>query len=152
MLPHELLIASLKALRDAFPLLPVSIFTESLGGSEQRLRDDVAQFAIYPLTTPGAGDDLEADFLAPIEVVPVISVDHPLAREPEPVTREALEPHVQLVLTDRTPLTQHPWAEWSATTSGVSPTCRPGSNSSWRASAGATCRCTWYARPSRRAG
>ena len=105
--PHELLIASLKALRDAFPLLPVSIFTETLGGSEQRLRDGVAQFAIYPPAPPGVGDDLEADFLAPVDVVPVVSVDHPLAEEPEPVTREALEPHVQLVLTDRTPLTQH---------------------------------------------
>ena len=104
--PHDLLIASLKALRDAFPLLPVSIFTESLGGSEQRLREGVAQFAIYPLATTGAGD-LTADFLASIEMVPVVSVDHPLAKAPEPIPRETLEPYVQLVLTDRTPLTQH---------------------------------------------
>ena len=67
----------------------------------------MAQFAIYPPAPPGVGDDLEADFLAPVDVVPVVSVDHPLAREPEPVTREALEPYVQLVLTDRTPSTQH---------------------------------------------
>jgi DNA-binding transcriptional LysR family regulator len=104
--PHEPLIASLKALRLAYPLLPVSIFTESLGGSEQRLREGVAQFAIYPLATTGAGD-LTADFLASIEMVPVVSVDHPLAKAPEPIPRQALEPHVQLVLTDRTPLTQH---------------------------------------------
>ena len=50
--PLEPLIASLKALRDAFPHTPVSIFTETLGGSEQRLREGVAHFAIFPL-----GDD-----------------------------------------------------------------------------------------------
>ena len=104
--PHEPLIASLKALRQKFPDVPVSIFTESLGGSEQRLRDDVAQFAIFPMPLSGTGD-LIADFLAPIDVVAVVSVDHPLAKEPEPIAREALEPHVQLVLTDRTPLTQN---------------------------------------------
>ncbi len=104
--PHEPLIASLKALRDKFPALPVSIFTETLGGSEQRLREGVAQFAIYPAPPSGYGD-LIADFLSPIDVVAVVSVDHPLAKEPEPIERETLEPHVQLVLTDRTPLTQN---------------------------------------------
>ena len=104
--PHEPLIASLKALRQEFADVPVSIFTESLGGSEQRLRDGVAQFAIFPTPPDGPGD-LVADFLAPIDVVAVVGADHPLAKEPEPVSREALEPHVQLVLTDRTPLTQN---------------------------------------------
>ena len=105
-MPHAPLIASLRALRDAFPALPVSIFTESLGGSEQRLREGVAQFAIYPMP-PGGYGDLIADFLAPIAVVAVVGADHPLASEPEPIARERLEPHVQLVLTDRTPLTQN---------------------------------------------
>src|SRR6202034_279267 len=36
----------------------------------------------------------------------VVASDHPLAREPAPIGRETLEPHVQLVLTDRSPLTQ----------------------------------------------
>jgi DNA-binding transcriptional LysR family regulator len=104
--PHEPLIASLKALRGEFPDVPVSIFTESLGGSEQRLREGVAQFAIFPTPPTGTGD-LAADFLAAIDVVPVVGVGHPLAQEPEPIARETLEPHVQLVLTDRTPLTQN---------------------------------------------
>src|SRR5208337_3716027 len=104
--PHEPLIASLKALRGEFPDMPVSIFTESLGGSEQRLRDGVAQFAIFP-TPPTGTADLVADFLAAIDVIAVVSVDHPLAKEPEPIARKTLEPHVQLVLTDRTPLTQN---------------------------------------------
>ena len=102
--PNDLLMESLKALRVEFPQLPVSVFTEGLGGAEQRLREGVVGFAIYPIDATGARD-LAADFLTNIALIPVVSVDHPLAREPAPITRETLEPHVQLVLTDRTPLT-----------------------------------------------
>ena len=104
--PNHLLMASLNALRVEFPLLPVSVFTEGLGGAEQRLRDGLVRLAIYPIAVTGARD-LAANFLTEIETIPVVAVDHPLAREPAPIKRETLEPHVQLVLTDRTPLTQH---------------------------------------------
>ena len=50
MLPIPLLMESLKALRVAFPLLPASVFTEALGGAEQRLRDGAARLAIYTIT------------------------------------------------------------------------------------------------------
>jgi len=105
MFPIPLLMESLKALRLAFPLLPATVFTEALGGSEQRLRDGAARLAIYTVapTSPG---DLESDFLTRILMWPVVAAGHPLAKLPEPLTREALEPQVQLVLTDRTALTQ----------------------------------------------
>jgi DNA-binding transcriptional LysR family regulator len=51
--------------------------------------------------------DLSAEFLAAFDVTPVVSVDHPLAKEKAPISRATLEPYVQLVLTDRTPLTQN---------------------------------------------
>ncbi len=105
--PHEPLIASLKAVAQEFPRLPVTIFTEALGGAEQRLRDGVAKFAIAPTRLNGAPSDLVAEFMAAFDVVRVVRADHPLAREPEPIPRATLEPYVQLVLTDRTPLTQN---------------------------------------------
>jgi DNA-binding transcriptional LysR family regulator len=104
--PNDLLMGSLKALSIEFPQMPVSVFTEGLGGAERRLRDGLVRFAIYPIDATGARD-LAADFLTEIALIPVVAVDHPLAREPAPIARETLEPHVQLVLTDRTPLTQH---------------------------------------------
>lgn len=104
--PHGPLIDSLKSLSAAFPLLPVTIFTENLGGSEQRLRDGAAQFAIAPMRLDGARD-LVAEFLCAFDVAPVVGADHPLAREAAPISRATLEPYVQLVLTDRTPLTQN---------------------------------------------
>ena len=51
MFPTPLLMASLDALRHEFPDLPATVFTEALGGAEQRLRDGAARMAIY--TLPG---------------------------------------------------------------------------------------------------
>lgn len=102
--PNPVLMASLRALRDAFPYLPVTLFTEGLGGAEQCLRDGTARLGIFP-PLPNATADLEMSFLVGIPAVPVVAADHPLAREPEPLSREVLERHLQLVLTDRTPLT-----------------------------------------------
>jgi DNA-binding transcriptional LysR family regulator len=104
--PNELLMASLKALRGEFPQTPVSVFTEGLGGPEQRLRDGVVRLAIYPLAVTGA-HDLAAEFLTDVAIIPVVAASHPLAAIDGPIARETLEPHVQLVLTDRTPLTQN---------------------------------------------
>jgi DNA-binding transcriptional LysR family regulator len=106
MFPIPLLMESLKALRRAFPLLPASVFTEALGGAEQRLRDGAAKLAIYTIA-PSSPCDLASEFLTRIAMWPVVAAGHPLAALPEPLPREALEPHVQLVLTDRTPLTQN---------------------------------------------
>ena len=106
MLPIPLLMESLKALRVAFPLLPASVFTEALGGAEQRLRDGAARLAIYTLT-PSSPCDLVSEFMTRIAMWPVVAANHPLAALPQPLSREALDPHVQLVLTDRTPLTQN---------------------------------------------
>ncbi len=104
--PIALLIASLKAFQVEFPNMPVSVFTETLGGAEQRLRDGVALFAIYPIAATGAQDLASSPFAA-LDVVQVVAHSHPLAAMPAPITRAMLEPQVQLVLTDRTPLTQN---------------------------------------------
>jgi DNA-binding transcriptional LysR family regulator len=106
MFPIPLLMESLKALRVAFPQLPATVFTEALGGAEQRLRDGAARLAIYTVT-PSAPPDLVSEFMIRIAMWPVVAADHPLAALPGPLTRETLEPHVQLVLTDRTALTQN---------------------------------------------
>ncbi|HEY1782305.1 MAG TPA: LysR family transcriptional regulator [Roseiarcus sp.] len=106
MLPIPLLMESLKALRVAFPLLPASVYTEALGGAEQRLRDGAARLAICTIA-PSSPCDLVSEFMTRVAMWPVVAASHPLAALPLPLTREALEPHVQLVLTDRTPLTHN---------------------------------------------
>ena len=104
-LPADALRASLKALSHEFPRLPVTLFTEGLGGAEQRLRDRVARLGIYMPLPTGASADLIGEFLASNPMMPVVASDHRLAKEPSPLAREVIERHVQLVITDRTPLT-----------------------------------------------
>lgn len=103
MFPNSVLMASLKELSKTFGCLPVTLFTEGLGTPEQRLRDGAARLGIYCLLSTGA-EDLEAEYLTAVRVVPVVATSHPLAAEPLPLRRDKLEPQVQLVLTDRTPL------------------------------------------------
>lgn len=105
-LPEDPLRASLKALSNEFPHLPVTLFTEGLGGAEQRLRDRVARLGIYTPLPSGKSSDLMGEFLASNPMVPVVAANHPLAKERRPLTREVIEQHIQLVLTDRTPLTE----------------------------------------------
>jgi DNA-binding transcriptional LysR family regulator len=104
-LPEDALRASLKALSGAFPHLPVTLFTEGLGGAEQRLRDRAARLGVYVPLPTGGSSDLIGEFLAANPMLPVVAAGHPLARERGPLAREVIERHVQLVLTDRTPLT-----------------------------------------------
>ena len=102
--PLPVLTASLKAVSHAFPYLPVSLFTEGLGGSEQRLREGYARLAIC-LPLPSLLADHESEFLVTVGTVPVVAASHPLAAEKGPISRLKMEEHTQLVLTDRTPLT-----------------------------------------------
>jgi DNA-binding transcriptional LysR family regulator len=112
--PTDILMESLRALQVAFPCLPVTLLTEGLGATEQRLRDGQARFAIYSILTTGA-DDLDAKFLTHIAMVPVVAESHPLAAE----------------------------AGSTACASGASPTSRPAWSIFLPGLAGATCPGTW---------
>ncbi|MDE2229297.1 MAG: LysR family transcriptional regulator [Alphaproteobacteria bacterium] len=104
MFPNRLLMQSLRVLTAAFPDLPVRLFTETLGGAEQRLREGAARLAFYS-PRPTAEDDFATEFLAAIDMVPVVAASHPLAQAKAPIERTVLEDQVQLVLTDRTQIT-----------------------------------------------
>jgi DNA-binding transcriptional LysR family regulator len=60
--PTNILMESLRALQATFPCLTVTLLTEGLGATEQRLRDGQARFAIYCILATGT-EGLEADFL-----------------------------------------------------------------------------------------
>lgn len=104
MFPDALVMESLKGVTAQFPNLPVTVFTEALGGAEQRLRDGTARLGIFTPRAPTLAD-MTVTPLGPIALVPVAAAHHPLAAAPAPITRVLLEEHVQLVLTDRTQIT-----------------------------------------------
>jgi len=102
--PNDILMLSLKALAETFPHLPVTVFTEGLGGAEQRLLDGAARIALFTPRMQRAAE-LADQFLANVEMAPVAAANHPLAAIKGPIARNALEDQVQLVLTDRTQIT-----------------------------------------------
>jgi DNA-binding transcriptional LysR family regulator len=104
MFPIQVLTDAMRALQERFPLLPVTVYTEALGGAEQRLRDGAARIALYP-PNPIMTENRETEFVVTIPTVPVVAADHPLAREKPPLSRAVLERQVQLVLTDRSAAT-----------------------------------------------
>ena len=99
LVPTDAFIDSLHALRAAFPCLSVSFSTEGLGGAERRLRRGEAALALCILL-PAVPEDVVALPLLTIDLVPVVSADHPLARLGRPSTPADLADHVQLVLSD----------------------------------------------------
>jgi len=103
MFPSVVLTESLRALSAVYPCLQVTVFTEAMGGAEQRLRDGAARLA-FCVPLPGVTDNRDSEFLVTIPMIPVVAASHPLAALPGPVGRADLEKEVQLVLTDRTPV------------------------------------------------
>lgn len=99
LVPTAVVIDSLHALRAAFPSLPLSFSTEGLGGAERSLRRGDAALA-FCILLPSVPEDIVALRLLDIDLVPVVSAGHPLARIGRPATRADLREHVQLVLSD----------------------------------------------------
>ena len=98
-LPTGPVIESLQALRVTYPNLPVTLYTEGLGAAERRLRNRSAALALCAMF-PVAQQEMQTYPLMSIALVPVASSSHPLATETRPITRDVLQEHVQLILTD----------------------------------------------------
>ena len=107
MFPNVVLIETLRAFGKEFPNVSVTLFTEGLGAAEQRIRDGVARLGIYSPLSTAQSNDLEWEPMTSIELIPVVASSHPLANETPPIERHTLEQHIQLVLTDRTPMSQN---------------------------------------------
>jgi DNA-binding transcriptional LysR family regulator len=101
MFPTEVLIDSIRALQAAFPLLPITLHTEAMGGVETRVREGTARLGISPNFENAVNDGLERQRLTDIRFVGVVAATHPLAKFRDPIPVKELERHVQLVLSDR---------------------------------------------------
>lgn len=97
--PSDPLLTALRALRDRFPQLPVTLYTEPVSAAERRLRAGEAHLALCAFR-PDASSDLVAEPMAWIDMIPVVATGHVLAEAIGPVSRRSLEAHVQLILTD----------------------------------------------------
>lgn len=100
-----LLVGALADFQREFPPVQLRIYVETLGGTAQALLEGQADLGICLDFAQSIGD-LDATPMGEIELVPVAAPKHPLARMKGPIPQEALRDHVQLVLTDRSPLTR----------------------------------------------
>lgn len=104
MLPRERMVDALKAFREEFPTVSLHLHIEALGAVTQRVLDRGATLGVSgPLTT--SIDSIERIGVGKVALVPVAAPDHPLA-QPGPHAPGTGRAHVQLVLTDRSRLTE----------------------------------------------
>src|SRR5690606_7355697 len=104
MLPSERVVDALKAFREEFPTVSLHLHIEALGNVTQRVLDRDATLGVSgPLTS--SIDGIERIGVGKVALIPVAAPDHPLA-QPGPHAPGAGRGHVQLVLTDRSRLTQ----------------------------------------------
>ncbi|TCP34281.1 LysR family transcriptional regulator [Sphingomonas sp. BK235] len=104
MLPARRLGEVLRAFADRFPTVTLRLHVEALGAVAALVLD---RRAVIGLSGPQARgiDALDSIAAGHVALVPVAAPDHPLARL-TPIPPGATRDHVQLVLTDRSPLTE----------------------------------------------
>jgi len=105
MLPSQRVVDALKAFREAFPTVSLHLHIEALGAVTQRVLDRGAMLGVSgPLTA--SIDGIERIGVGKVTLVPVAAPEHPLAQT-GPHEPGAGRAHVQLVLSDRSQLTQN---------------------------------------------
>lgn len=99
--PSTVLIESLRAFRERFPLVSVNLFAEGLGAPEQSLFEGNARLAIYSTALDGM-PGFQMEFLGDVPISLVASSRHPLAQIKGLISQSTLEEHIQLTMIDRT--------------------------------------------------
>ncbi|MFC3714094.1 LysR family transcriptional regulator [Sphingoaurantiacus capsulatus] len=104
MVPDVRLADSLKAFQQQFPSVPLRLHVEALGAVAALVLEGRASIGISgPLAAEIGG--IERISMGQVPLIPVAAPDHPLARM-SPVPPGVAREHLQLVLTDRSPLTE----------------------------------------------
>ena len=104
MFPTADLVAALEAFARAFPTVAFRLRVETLGAVVQLVQEGACTLGISgPMGI--RIDGLERRLIRHIDLVPVVAPGHPLAQVPPPLPAAAFHEHTQLVLSDRSKLT-----------------------------------------------
>jgi DNA-binding transcriptional LysR family regulator len=104
MLPASRVVDALKSFRAEFPTVGLRLHMEALGGVTQLVLDGTAGIGVSgPLPGDAGVAGVERIGVGNVVLIPVAAPDHPLARGRN--RPGAGREHIQLVLTDRSPLT-----------------------------------------------
>lgn len=104
MFPMCVLVILLESFQREYPTVALRLHTEALGGVAQMVLDGRCQLGIsgMPVHLP---DHIDRQLAGHVTMMPVCSPAHPLAKVDGVVPTAALREHLQLVVTDRSPLT-----------------------------------------------
>lgn len=91
--------------REFFPNTPLRVYVEALGGVIRPVMDGVCRIGIVG-SLPVIPDELASEPLIDLPFVTVVAPSHPLAKPKGAISRKLIEKQIQLVLTDRTPLSE----------------------------------------------
>jgi DNA-binding transcriptional LysR family regulator len=105
MFPMSALVEAVGAFREEFPAVSLVLHSEALGGIAQLVLDGTCRIGIssdLPKFPPG----LTRRPLTQVAMIGVTGPTHPLAKIKGPIPRKTMQHHVQLVLSDRSRLTE----------------------------------------------
>jgi len=103
--PAELLVELCRAFQVKFPTVSLRVHTEVLGAVASLVLDGTCQLGVSgPVGADAA--DLQRRLLAHVAMVPVAASSHPLSRFDFPIPTSAVRDHVQIVISDRSRLTE----------------------------------------------
>jgi len=103
MYPMESLTIAVGLFRAAFPHTPLRLYVEALGAVVQPVLQGACRLGIIG-SMPVVPDAVDSEKLLDVPMVTVAGPAHPLAQRKGLIRQRELEQHVQLVLTDRTSL------------------------------------------------
>jgi DNA-binding transcriptional LysR family regulator len=105
MLPPCSLVQALDAFQIEFPTVAFRLHVEALGAVTQHVLDGIADVGVSgPLEHGTAG--IERQQIGAVRLIPVAGPNHPLSSMTSEEADAKARDHIQLVLTDRSPLTQ----------------------------------------------
>jgi DNA-binding transcriptional LysR family regulator len=105
MLPMEALTRAATHSRKSYPHTPLRLYVEALGGVIKPVLDRSCSIGIVG-SLPLVPEDLQSQDVLDVSFLTVVSPSHPLASTRGVVSASAIAKQIQLVLTDRTALTE----------------------------------------------
>jgi len=104
MFPVPPIVEALRAFTARFPTIQLRVYVQPLGAAAELVLDGTCVIGLLPLIFSDMAGFKSFPLLT-IDLVPVVSPDHPLAAIEGTIETDLLQQHVQLVLTDRSALT-----------------------------------------------
>ncbi|MFM0199289.1 LysR family transcriptional regulator [Paraburkholderia fungorum] len=105
MYPMDSLTSAAAQSQKDYPHTPLRLYVEALGGVMKLVLDRICNIGVIG-TLPIVTDELQVEPLRELELVSVVSPAYPLANYRGVIPAAAIRKHVQLVLSDRTALSQ----------------------------------------------